>query len=576
MTAVLRRAGIFGVLIAIAGALWMPGAALADTHRFYDSFDVPLTAIRDIDEDRNGDVYVAQTDGIFRYSANGESTGVFIENGPYFINGPDSVSVDQSGRVYAVDTEQNQVYIFGSAGNFIAAQGGAGGGFGQFLSADSVAAGPDGYYYVTDSSQNTVTSYRIGFGAVAEWGTNLASPRGIDVAPDGTVYVADYAADQVEIYTYFGSPAGTFGSSGNGPGLFQAPLDVDVGDDGNVYVVDSGGFVQAFGAGGNFLEVIATPGAAQGQVSGPAGIAADRAGNVWVAEQNTQRVSIFAFAPRVIGGTTRNFGNVFLGNPIATQQVYMQNDNYVLPMYVGSASLDTGTDYSLPADYLECDNVILLPTHVCSVGVAFDPTTTGAKTDTLNLDGGWREVSLTANAVAAPTGPTGPTGDTGATGSTGASGSTGSTGATGSTGSTGATGGTGGSGPTGPTGPEGPTGPTGPSGQSATPQIVKVSNVVRVPGSNPVAMVRVTCPVLACTVQQRSGKARSRGRVMAARVNGPNRIQAGRTSVFRVTVPRGIRNRLTRQRSGTANVYLAVRSNGGNSERRNLRLGLRR
>ena len=58
----------------------------------------------------------------------------------------------------------------------------------------------------------------------------------------------------------------------------------------------------------------------------------------------TAGFSVFAFAPRVIGGTDRNFGSVFLGDPIGTQLVLMQNDNYVLPMYVGSASLDTGTD----------------------------------------------------------------------------------------------------------------------------------------------------------------------------------------------------------------------------------------
>jgi hypothetical protein len=63
---------------------------------------------------------------------------------------------------------------------------------------------------------------------------------------------------------------------------------------------------------------------------------------------------------------------------------------------------------------------------------------------------------------------------------------------------------------------------------------------------------------------------------VAARVSGPNRIKAGKSSVFRVTVPAAIRNRLTAKRSGTANVYLAVKSDKGNSERRNLRLGLRR
>ena len=92
----------------------------------------------------------------------------------------------------------------------------------------------------------------------------------------------------------------------------------------------------------------------------------------------------------------------------------------------------------------------------------------------------------------------------------------------------------------------------------------------------PVAMVRVHCPKAACTIWQRQGRARSRGRVVQTRVQGPNRIAANGTGRFRVTVPPRIRNLLTRQRSGIVNVYLAVQEDKGNSVRRNVRIGIRR
>ena len=406
----------------------------------------------------------------------------------------------------------------------------------------------------------------------------MAGTSGIDVGDDGRVLVTATASDTVRIFEPNGNMITTINSG------FVSPTDVDVGENGNFYVAHAGNTIQHFNPAGSLIETIGGPGTSDGQFQSLDGLAADRAGNVWSTESTNGRVQLFAFAPRVIGGTVRNFGNVFLGNPIATQQVYMQNDNYVLPMYVGSASLDSGADFSLPSDYLECDDVFLLPGHVCSVGVDFYPSTTGTKTDTLNLDGGWREVDLSGNAVESPTGPTGPTGATGPTGSTGATGSTGSTGSTGATGPTGTTGATGftgptgatgSTGPTGLTGPTGPKGPTGPSGNTATPRVNRLAEVVRV-GNRPVAVVKVRCPQAACTVSQRQGRARSRGRVAMTSVMGPSRIGAGKTARFRVTVPARIRNLLTRQRSGIVNVFLAVQADKGNAIKRNVRIGIRR
>jgi len=550
MTSYLRKSGLFAGLIAMSFAILLPAGATADTHRFYGDWQGAAHNQSGMAVDRHGDVYVTRSDGIYRYDADGDSLGRVV-NGSNFSNGPESVAVDDAGRIYATEADSGLVSVFDPNGDQLSQFGAFGVAPGQFLSPRAVATGPNGTFYVTDDVKSTVQKYSLATGFVTEWSTNLTLPLGLDVAEDGTVWVADLTVDQVEKFDANGAPLLTIGS----PGQFGGgPIDVDVGEDGNVYVLDGADRVQEYAPNGELIEEIGSPGTGPGQFSNVAAIAADRQGNVWVADFSNWKVSVFAFAPRVIGGTVKKFGNVFLGNPLATQQVLMQNDNYVLPMYVGEASLGDGTDFSLPADSLECSQVILLPGHVCSVGVDFDPLTAGPKADTLNLDGGWRKVQLNGTGVEGPVGATGPTGATGTTGATGATGN----------------------GTTGPTGPEGPTGPTGPSGDGVTPKVAKVANVVRVPGSNPVAMVKVTCPKVACQVQQREGKARSRGLVRAARVSGPNRIQAGKTAVFRVTVPAAVRKRLTRRKSGSANVYLAVRSEGGNSERRNMRLGLRR
>ena len=139
----------------------------------------------------------------------------------------------------------------------------------------------------------------------------------------------------------------------------------------------------------------------------PRGVAADKAGNVWVANRSSAGLACSRFAPRVIGGYSRDVGTRYLDDDPGTDMFYLQNDNYVLPQIVGSSSLATGTDFSLSVANDECSNVILLPGHVCGVGVGFDPLTVGLKTDTLELDSGWREVDLSGTGAQSPTGPTG-------------------------------------------------------------------------------------------------------------------------------------------------------------------------
>ena len=411
-------------------------------------------------------------------------------------------------------------------------------------------------------------------GFVRQWGTGVPGSNGIDVDDDGNVYVSASDSNEVRRYDSNGTPLGSVAPAAT------APTDVDVGEDGNIYVADASNTIKEFNFAGDLLETIGS-----GQFFSLDSLAADRAGNVWGAQTGIGEIRLFAFAPRVIGGTTRNFGNVFIGNPIATQQIQMQNDNYVLPQFVGSASLDGGTDFSLPAGNLECQNVVLLPGHVCGVGVGFDPATVGPKTDTLNLDGGWREVDLSGIGAESPTGPTGATGGTGATGSTGSTGSTGgtgSTGATGGTGSTGATGGTGSIGPTGgtgeigPTGPTGDTGPTGPSGGDAQPTITKIANVVTVHGNQRLNVAKVTCGTSPCSIDQRFSLVRSRGKRVTVNVLGPDTIAAGETARYGVKVPRSIRQRLKRSKSGAVNVYLYAVANSGNNSRRNVRAALKR
>jgi DNA-binding beta-propeller fold protein YncE len=84
-----------------------------------------------------------------------------------------------------------------------------------------------------------------------EW-ASYASPAGIAVAPDGTVYASGMRSYPVSYYSPEGKLLG--GWSHNPTGAFGRPVDVAVGPAGNVYVADGyGGRVQIFSAAGKYL-----------------------------------------------------------------------------------------------------------------------------------------------------------------------------------------------------------------------------------------------------------------------------------------------------------------------------------
>jgi DNA-binding beta-propeller fold protein YncE len=68
----------------------------------------------------------------------------------------------------------------------------------------------------------------------------LYGPRGVAVAPDGTVWVTDTGNHRVMHYDAELVLLGTFGKNGHAPDQFDGPIGIAVGDSGSVYVADAG------------------------------------------------------------------------------------------------------------------------------------------------------------------------------------------------------------------------------------------------------------------------------------------------------------------------------------------------
>ena len=155
MSSCLRKSGVFAGLIAISLLIWLPAGASADTHRFVTSWVGSAHSQTGMDVDRQGNIYVTRTDGIYRYTADGDLLRKVIGDA-LFPNGPESIAVDDAGRIYGIEYETSQISVFEPDGSLIAQFGSFGSGPGQLRSPRAIATGPNGTFYVTDDIKLSV------------------------------------------------------------------------------------------------------------------------------------------------------------------------------------------------------------------------------------------------------------------------------------------------------------------------------------------------------------------------------------------------------------------------------------
>ncbi len=189
---------------------------------------------------------------------------------------PLGVAFGENGRVYVSDTGNNRVCAFDSQGVFLFEFGGFG-----------VAKPLQGIQSTWDPGE-------------------LNFPAGIDVGPDGNVYVADFRNDQVQVFTADGefvrafpdpqSPVGKGSSGQDGTGVAATDVEVD-GD--LVYVTDQYQVI-VFTTEGEFVEQFGKPGVEVGSMDHPNGLAVAQDGTLYVADSNHNRVMAFDSEREVI------------------------------------------------------------------------------------------------------------------------------------------------------------------------------------------------------------------------------------------------------------------------------------
>jgi sugar lactone lactonase YvrE len=153
----------------------------------------------------------------------------------------------------------------------------------------------DGTKYIADIERGQV----VVFGPDDSYQTSLGLPgsaQPCDVAIDGDrLFVADLQDDEIEIWDrHTGQAVGAFGGPGSEPGQFHGPTNISLAPDGTLWVTDTNGFrIQHLTAEGEPLLVLGRVGMSHGEFARPKGIAVDPAGRPHVVDAAFNNVQIF-------------------------------------------------------------------------------------------------------------------------------------------------------------------------------------------------------------------------------------------------------------------------------------------
>jgi len=224
----------------------------------YGQSDGFFASPRGIAVDAEDNVWVVDTNNhrLQEFNSKGEFVRKFgsvgKENGQF--ESLEDVAIDSKGNLWTIDSDLARIQQFTPEGKFI--------------------------------SQ---------FGAKGIGKSELESPQGIAIDPEGNVWVAnsydELYSSRIEEFTAKGEFIRSVGSQGTGNGQFKYPTDLSFDSEGNLWVADTtNDRIQVFSSEGTYLDKLATPGAGDGQLDSPQAIDIDGQGNVWIADGGNDRI----------------------------------------------------------------------------------------------------------------------------------------------------------------------------------------------------------------------------------------------------------------------------------------------
>lgn len=261
------------------GFLWPIAAALDSAGNIYVA-DICNHMIKQFDPN-NGQL-------IKKWGGFGTGDGQF--------NFPAGIATDINGNIYVGDLHNHRVQRFDPNGQLITKWGSYGTGDGQFNCAQEIALDSQGNVYVVDSENHRVQGFDPNGQLITKWGSygtgdgQFMHPQCIAVDNEDYVYIGDNG-NRIQKFTTNGQFVLKWGSPGTGDGQFCEPTGI-VYSGGYIYVCDVETMIQKFTKNGQFVSRCGDRGTGNLQFIDPQGLAADSAGNIYVADFWNNRVQI--------------------------------------------------------------------------------------------------------------------------------------------------------------------------------------------------------------------------------------------------------------------------------------------
>ena len=249
------------------------------------------------------------------------------------LNAPRTTATDSAGNTYVTDTENNRIRRISAAGIITTVAGNGTAGYSgdggpataaRLSNPHGIDVDTAGNVYIADSanhrirrvSPSGVITTIAGTGSTTYNGdgipatsASLAYPKGVTVAPDGSLYVGDANHHRVRRFVPGGmistvAGTGTAGYSGDGgpatAAQLRLPRNVAFGADGSFFIADDSNFaVRRVSPAGVITTIAGTGTAGYSGDGGPAtsarlgevrDVAVDPAGNVYIADEQNHRI----------------------------------------------------------------------------------------------------------------------------------------------------------------------------------------------------------------------------------------------------------------------------------------------